>query len=81
MSYAYSFQSYSFSHIVGQGHAIAYALAQRTKLTFPLEVWMESVPPDIFSFVMADIPIHDKWNCILFLLKKKTKLNKHLINI
>ena len=47
------------SHVVGQGNAIAYALAQRLRLSFPLEVWMESILLDIFSFVMSDIPIHD----------------------
>ena len=54
VSYANSFQSCSFSHVVRQGNAVAHALAQRARLFFPLEVWMESVPPYIFSFVLFD---------------------------
>ena len=59
LSYANSFQSCSFSHVVRQGNDVARALAQRVRLSFPLEVLMESVPLDIFSLVMSDIPIHD----------------------
>ena len=32
LSYTNSFQSYSFSHVVRQGNAVAYALAQRARL-------------------------------------------------
>ena len=55
MSYVSSFQSYSFFHMGRQGNSVAHALAQRARLSFPIVVWMESVSPDIMSFVMSDI--------------------------
>ena len=57
LSHLNSFQSCSFSHIGRQGNAVAYALAQRARLSYPLEVWMESVPPDISSFVLFDLRV------------------------
>ena len=39
-----SFQSISFSHVVRQGNAIAHALTQRARHSFPLSVWVEHVP-------------------------------------
>ena len=55
MSYLSPFQSCSFSHVGKQGNSVVHALAQRARLSFPIVVWMESVPPDIMSFVMSDI--------------------------
>ncbi|XP_050259092.1 uncharacterized protein LOC126704102 [Quercus robur] len=57
LSHLNSFQSCSFSHIGRQGNAVAHALTQRARLSFPLEVWMESVPPDISSFVRFDLRV------------------------
>ena len=50
-----SFQSISFSHVVRQGNAVAHALAQRARHSFPLSVWVEHVPQDIISFFLHDL--------------------------
>ena len=55
MSCVSFFQSCSFSHVGRQGNSVAHALAQRTRLSFPIVVWMKFVPLDIMSFVMSDI--------------------------
>jgi len=55
MSYVSSLQSFSFSHVGRHRNSVAHALAQRVRLSFPIVVWMESVPLDINSFVMLDI--------------------------
>ena len=49
-----SFSSFSLSHIVRQGNAMAHALAERAYLSFPLLVWMEDVSSDIESTVLVD---------------------------
>ena len=51
-----SFQSISFSHVVQQSNAVAHALAQRARHSFPLLVWMEVVPPDVSTFVLSGFP-------------------------
>ncbi|KAL0006368.1 hypothetical protein SO802_013929, partial [Lithocarpus litseifolius] len=48
-------QSFSFSRVNRQGNAVAHALAQRARLSFPLQVWMESVPPDLNAVILADL--------------------------
>ena len=50
-----SCQSISFSHVVRQGNAVAHALAQRARHSFPLSVWVEHVPQDIVSFFLHDL--------------------------
>ena len=49
-----SFVSCSFSHIGRQGNAVAHALAQKARLSCHLDVWMESVPPDISTIIRSD---------------------------
>ena len=49
-----SFSSFSFSCIVRQGNAVAHVLTQKTRLSFPLLIWMEDVPLDIEYIVLAD---------------------------
>ncbi|KAL0017269.1 hypothetical protein SO802_004338 [Lithocarpus litseifolius] len=48
-------QSFSFSHVNRQGNAVAHALAQRARLSFPLQVWMESVPLDLNAVILVDL--------------------------
>jgi len=57
VSHLNSFQSWCFFHVGRQGNAIAHALTQKARLSFPLEVWMESVPLAISSFVLADLGV------------------------
>ena len=51
-----SLRSFSFSHVVRQGNAIAHALAQRARISFPLLVWMEFTPSDIDSIIAINFP-------------------------
>ena len=71
-----SFQSISFSHVVWQGNAVAHALAQRARHSFPLLVWMEAIPPDVLSFVLSDFPHHVINISKHFILTKKEKRKK-----
>ena len=48
-----SFSSFSFTHIVWQGNAVAHALNQKAHLSFSLLIWMEDVPSDIESIILA----------------------------
>ena len=49
-----SFQSFSFSHMCRQGNALADALTKRARLSSPLLVWMESIPPDLYNCYLSD---------------------------
>ena len=49
------FQSSSIIHVRRQGNNVAHALARDARFSFPLRVWMEEVPPNIFSFVVKDL--------------------------
>ena len=49
-----SLQNYSFSHVHRQGNALAHALAKRARFSFPVLVWMEAVPLDIYKFYVSD---------------------------
>ena len=55
LSYVSLLQSYSFSHVNRQGNAVAHAFAQRARLSFPLQVWMESIPPDLDAVISVDL--------------------------
>lgn len=52
-----SFRTYSISRIRRHGNNVANALARGARFSFPLQVWMEEVPPDIYHFVVKDFPI------------------------
>ena len=54
MSLVGSFQYFSFSHTRRQGNALAYALARRARFSFPISIWKESVPPDIYKVYVSD---------------------------
>ncbi|KAL0012764.1 hypothetical protein SO802_007872 [Lithocarpus litseifolius] len=56
LSHLNSFKNWSVSHVLRQGNAVADALARRAKFSLPVAIWLESVPPDLFSFVDADFP-------------------------
>ena len=51
LSYVNSLQSFSFPHVVRQSNAVAHALTQRARLSFPLLFWMESVLMEKHMFV------------------------------
>ena len=53
--FSQSFQSFSFSHVCREGNALADALAKRARLSSPLLVWMESVPPDLYNCYICRI--------------------------
>lgn len=55
MSIAGSLRTFSFSHIRRQGNCVAHALAKRASFSFPLLVWMEHVPPDVYPFAISDL--------------------------
>ena len=50
------FQSYSIIHVRRQGNRVTHALARDARFSFPLRVWMEGVPPNIFGYVVEDFP-------------------------
>ena len=39
-----------------QGNVVAHFLTQSTRHSFPILVWMESIPSYINKFVAADLP-------------------------
>lgn len=52
------FRTHSFSHNRRQGNAIAHALAKKARNSFPLDVWMESVPSDLDRLIISDIHVY-----------------------
>ncbi|XP_075636759.1 uncharacterized protein LOC142608997 [Castanea sativa] len=51
-----SLKSWSLSHTLRLSNAIAYALARKDNFSFPLSIWLESVPPNIINYVNSDLP-------------------------
>ena len=51
--YVNSLRSTSFSHTYRQDNSVANALAKKVRFSFALTIWMESVPLDINTFVLA----------------------------
>ena len=54
--YAKTLHNFSFSHTYRQGNCIADALAKKARYCSSLTVWMEFVPPNISSLVLANKP-------------------------
>lgn len=53
-----SLQNFSFSHTFQQSNTLAHALAKRVRRSFPILVWIESVPLDIFKVYVSNcLPI------------------------
>ena len=51
-----SLKSWSFSHTGRFGNSIANALIRGTRMSTPLLVRMEFVPPNIVNFIVVDLP-------------------------
>ena len=51
------FQTHSISHVRQQGNNVAHALAREVRMSFPLCIWMEDVPPNVLHFVSKDFPV------------------------
>ena len=49
------FRTCSFSHVRRESNGVAHALARRTRMSFPLTVWMELVPPNITYLIYVDV--------------------------
>ena len=54
LSFVNSFRSWLFSYIRRQGNVVACALVRRARLSSPLDVWMESIPPNILHVLSVD---------------------------
>ncbi len=50
--------SYQFMHVKQDGNSVAHSLAKRARLCESLEVWMESVPPDLCNILYSDFPLN-----------------------
>ena len=56
MSISGHFRSSNIIHVRRQGNNVAHALARDARFSFPLRVWMEEVPPNIYCYVVRDLP-------------------------
>lgn len=52
-----SLRTFSLFDTRRQGNNVAHALAMRAMCSFPLQVWMEDVLPNILYYVIEDFPI------------------------
>ena len=56
MSIRGHFQSSNIIHVRRQGNNVAHALARDARFSFPLRVGMEEVPPNIYCYVVRNLP-------------------------
>ena len=54
MSLVGSLQYFSFSHTRRQCNALTHVLARRARFCFPISIWKESVPLDIYKMYVSD---------------------------
>uniref|UniRef100_A0A2N9G757 RNase H type-1 domain-containing protein n=1 Tax=Fagus sylvatica TaxID=28930 RepID=A0A2N9G757_FAGSY len=52
---AKAFSSVQFKHVKRDGNTLAHLLAKRARLNTSLEIWMESVPPELVSILCSDV--------------------------
>ena len=53
-SIAGSLVNYLFSHTRRHGNIVAHTLIKRTIFSFPLLVWIESIPPNVLNFIVSN---------------------------
>ena len=54
MSIVGSLRTFSFSHTGWRVNCLAHVLAKKARVSFPILVWMEHVPTDVYPLVVSD---------------------------
>ena len=48
----------SFKHVKRDGNSVAHGLAKKAKSSKSLEIWLETVPPDILPILCKDFHLY-----------------------